>query len=162
VHSARVPDAMMAGVGGNVIALVFAALVALPVSAETGASYWDVLLSDRTSLAVAGTARGTVLARVKALRFASTLAGAAVGLDPGCARRRRVEWATADGGSLGSDSGLPKRTRGLPHRGRHNFLYLGSNQGLVGRLDRTGARALLGGGFPSTPFRLRGGVTVPP
>jgi hypothetical protein len=29
-------------------------------------------------------------------------------------------------------------------------------------LDRAGARALLGGGVPSTPFRLRSGFTVPP
>ena len=79
---------MMADVGGNVIALVFAVLVALPVSAETGPSFSDVMLPDSTSIAVAGTAGGTVLARVKALRFASTLTGTVGGLDPGCARRQ--------------------------------------------------------------------------
>ncbi len=125
---------MMADVGGNVIALVFAALVALPVGPDSAAWCSDILLRDRSALAVAGTASGTVLARVKALRDAATrFAGAVGGLDPGCARRGQVPWATADGGSLGSNSGLPKRTRGLPHRGRHNFLYFGSNQGLVGQ-----------------------------
>jgi hypothetical protein len=29
-------------------------------------------------------------------------------------------------------------------------------------VDRSEARALVGGGFPAPPFRLRGGVTVPP
>ena len=123
---------MMADVTGNVIALVFAALVALPVGPESAGWRSDVLLRDRSRLAVAETLGGTVLARVKALCFASTLAGAAVGLDPGCARRNHAAWATADGGALGSDSGL-QRTRGLPHRGRHNFLCLGSNQGLIGQ-----------------------------
>jgi hypothetical protein len=47
--------------------------------------------------------------------------------------RGRVPWATANGGSLGSDSGLLQRTSGLPHRGQHNFLFLGSNQGLAGQ-----------------------------
>jgi len=63
---------MMAGVGGNVVALVFAALVALPVGPELAAWSSHALLRDRTALAVAGTASGTVLARVKALRFAPT------------------------------------------------------------------------------------------
>ena len=109
------PDAMMADVGGNVIALVFAALVALPVGPDSAAWRSDILLRDRSALAVAGTAIGTVLARVKALRDAATrFSGAEGGLDPGCAQRKQVAWATADGGSLGSDSGLPQRTRGLP------------------------------------------------
>ena len=67
---------MMADVGGNVIALVFAALVALPVGPESAGWRSDVLLRDRSTLAVDGTAGGTVLTRVKALRFAPTLAGA--------------------------------------------------------------------------------------
>src|SRR5664280_3774063 len=124
---------MMAGAGGNVVALVFAALVALPVGPELAAWSSHALLRDRTALAVAGTGGGTVLARVKALRFASTLTGTVGGLDPGCARRKKVAWATADGGSLGSDSGLLQPIGGISHRGRHNVLYFGSNPGLVGQ-----------------------------
>jgi hypothetical protein len=81
---------MMAGVAGNVVALVFATLVALPVSAESIAWSSQSLLADNTALAVARTAGGTVLARVKALRFASTLPGAVGGLDPACARRKQA------------------------------------------------------------------------
>jgi hypothetical protein len=55
-------DAMMAGVAGNVIALVFSVLVALPVGPESVASH---LVRDSTALAVAETAPGAVLVRVK-------------------------------------------------------------------------------------------------
>ena len=75
---------MMAGVPGNVIALVFAALVAPPVGPKSEAGHSDILLRDRSAHAVAGTGRGTVLTRVKAIRDASTrYAGAEGGLDPG-------------------------------------------------------------------------------
>ena len=43
---------MMAGVVGNVIALVFSVLVALPVAPESAALSSDVLLRDRSALAV--------------------------------------------------------------------------------------------------------------
>ncbi len=62
----------MADVGGNVIALVFAALVALPVGPESAAWRSHALLRDTTTLAVAAAAGGTMLARVKALRDAAT------------------------------------------------------------------------------------------
>jgi hypothetical protein len=88
---------MVAGVTGKVIALVCAALVALPVSGQHLARWHQSAHSDGSALAVAGIAGGTVLALVKALRFAPTLPGAFGDLDQGCARRDRAAWATADG-----------------------------------------------------------------
>jgi hypothetical protein len=90
-------DPMMAGVTGKVIALVCAALAALPVSGQHLARWHQSAHSEQSALAVAGIADGTVLALVKALRFASTLPGASGGLDQGCARRDQAAWATADG-----------------------------------------------------------------
>src|SRR5512139_163877 len=110
---------MMAGVTGKVIALVCAALVALPVAGHDLAHFLQRSSSDSSALAVAGTSGGTVLALVKALRFAPTLPGAFGGLDQGCARRERPVWATADGCSAGSDSGWDGQKLGLPPPGRH-------------------------------------------
>jgi hypothetical protein len=110
---------MMAGVTGKVIALVCAALVALPVSGHHLAYWHQSPHSDGSALAVAGIGGGTVLALVKALRFAPTLPGAFGGLDQGCARRERPVWATADGCYAGgSDCGWASLRRLTPRRKR--------------------------------------------
>src|SRR5512139_884701 len=105
---------MMAGVTGKVVALVCAALVASPVSGQHLALWHQSAHSEQSALAVAGIAGGTVLALVKALRFAPTLPGASGGLDQSCARRDQAAWATADGCyAAGSGSGSDGQKVGL-------------------------------------------------
>jgi hypothetical protein len=126
---------MMAGVTGKVIALVCAALVALPVSGHRLAYCQQSPHSDSSALAVAGIGGGTVLALLKALRFAPTLPGVFGGLDQGCARRDRAAWATADGCyAVGYGSGWDGQKVGLAPPGRHTSVLPKTSDGLAGQL----------------------------
>jgi len=129
---------MMAGVARNAAALLVAALVSLPGSVSGLERPADGGCTGSSALAVAGTRDATVLALVKALRFAPTrCAGGFAGLDLSCARRRRNVWATADGGSAGGSgsAGLDQQG-GLPPSGRHNSHGLGNHPGgLEGQLE---------------------------